>query len=141
MAEVADHTHAGPDGRRRRDHLSCGVGPSTATPAVPTAVLASAQHVAHSLCACGNPLSLNLPSADLSGPGGPGRLAAMIETYFRAGVSSACQHRQCRGNAGSAGAPDHYRHLIVRISGFSAQFIELDRETQEVLIDRAEKGY
>ena len=32
--------------------------------------------------------------------------------------------------------PDEYRNLLVRVTGFSARFVELDRETQEEIIHR-----
>ena len=141
MAEVTDHGYASPDGRRRAEHLSYGAGPSSSTAAAPTAVLSSASHVAHRLCACGNPLSLNLPAADLRGEAGLERLSALVTGYFRAGgyhlhvnTVGAAEMRKAQE------APDEHRDLIVRISGLSARFTTLGRDLQAVLIDRAEKG-
>jgi formate C-acetyltransferase len=34
--------------------------------------------------------------------------------------------------------PDKYRHLVVRVAGYSAYFTELDRELQEEVIRRTE---
>ena len=34
--------------------------------------------------------------------------------------------------------PDEYRDLVVRIGGYSAVFVELDKETQETIIARTE---
>ncbi len=36
--------------------------------------------------------------------------------------------------------PEHYRHLLVRISGYCAYFVQLDRDAQLELIERAEYG-
>jgi len=36
--------------------------------------------------------------------------------------------------------PEHYRHLLVRISGYCAYFTQLDRDAQMELIERAEYG-
>jgi formate C-acetyltransferase len=141
LAEVWDHTHATPDGRRCAEHLSYGAGPAPTTRAAPTAVLASAQHVAHRLCACGNPLELNLPTSDIHGERGMQRLSALITAYFRAGgchlhvnTVSADEMREAQVN------PEQHQNLQVRISGFSAEFVTLGQDLQDVMIGRAEHG-
>jgi formate C-acetyltransferase len=34
--------------------------------------------------------------------------------------------------------PDQYRHLVVRVAGYSAYFTELDKELQDEIIRRTE---
>ena len=37
-------------------------------------------------------------------------------------------------------SPENYKHLLVRISGYNAYFVTLNREIQMELIERAEYG-
>ena len=37
--------------------------------------------------------------------------------------------------------PDKYRNLMVRVAGYSAYFIELDREVQEDVIRRSTQSH
>jgi pyruvate-formate lyase len=37
--------------------------------------------------------------------------------------------------------PEEHQDVMVRISGFSAKFVTLDKKWQQALVDRAEKGH
>jgi formate C-acetyltransferase len=39
---------------------------------------------------------------------------------------------------GAQANPDQHRHLVVRVAGYSAYFVELDKELQEEIIRRTE---
>ncbi len=140
-ADIFSRETASPDGRRCNDLLSYGVGANLATTTTPTAVLRSACHVAHALCACGNPLAITLSPADVAGGAGRQRIAALIETYFKDGgfhlhlnVAHAKQLREAMVS------PERHGDLMLRISGFSARFIKLNPVLQQALVDRAEQG-
>ena len=140
-ADVFDHPHATPDGRRAAEHLSYGCGPALLSGGSPTAILASAAHVAHRLCACGNPLALSLQAADVQGPEGRARIKALVMGYFATGgfhvhfnLQSADALRKAKAD------PAGHRDLMIRISGLSAKYVTLQERLQDALIERAEKG-
>lgn len=137
LADVHLTGQASPDGRRRGDLVSYGCGP--ARTAAATAQLNACAHVAHRLAACGNPVLLNLNPADCRGEEGRQRLEALLLTYFAAGgshlhvnVMTADDLRAAREN------PQAHADLTVRVSGFSARFVKLDKAVQDALIARSE---
>jgi formate C-acetyltransferase len=82
--------------------------------------------------------TLTLHPTLCSGPEGAGHLRELIETYFALGG----QHLQVNiVNAETLRAaqrePDRYRGLVVRVTGYSAYFVTLDRESQDHLIAAA----
>jgi formate C-acetyltransferase len=140
-ADIWDHPYATPDGRRRSENLSYGAGPASAVATTPTSVLRSMRHVAHELCACGNPLALSLQQGDVRGEAGIQRLIALVTAYFGTGgfhlhfnVVNADDLRRARLD------PENHRDLTVRISGLSARFVCLPAAIQNALIERAEHG-
>ena len=131
---------ASPDGRHAQDPVSYGVAASGAVACPVTSLLRSASHVAHQLCACGDPLALTLQPADLSGPRGAQLIQDLVETYFNLGglhlhfnVATARQMREAQAH------PERWANLTVRVSGYSARFLTVDRRWQDVLIARAEQ--
>ena len=141
LADIYTRSHASPDGRRKDDLLSYGVGPSSSTDTTPTALMASASHVAHRLCGCGNPLALSLPRADARGQAGIALLRSLVTTYFQRGgfhvhfnVVSADELREAKAH------PERHAALTIRVSGYSARFVTLDEMLQDALIERAGKG-
>ncbi len=140
-ADVWDHAYATPDGRHARDTLSYGCGPASASGATPTAALASASHVAHALCACGNPLAIALPAKDADGETGAERLKALVLGYFEQGGFHVHFNLQSEQELHQAKAdPASYADLTIRISGLSAKFVTLPEPLQDALIERAGKG-
>jgi formate C-acetyltransferase len=132
---------ASADGRRRGDWISYGISQSTATATTPTTLLRSAAHVAQGLAACGCPLALALPVSDLRGPAGTARLGELVRTYFALGGShlhvnavTAAELREAQA------APEAHASLVVRVSGYSARFVTVDRRWQDALVARAEAG-
>ena len=140
-ADIFEHPCASPDGRRSQELVSYGAGPSAAVATTPTAVMASASHVAHDRCACGNPLAITLQRSDVGDGAGVERIRSLVQAYFAAGgfhvhfnVMSADELREAKAN------PSAHESLIVRISGYSARFTTLREEIQDALIERAERG-
>ena len=133
---------ATPDGRRDHDFISYGCGPGIfLPPGRPTSILNSVAALAHDHCACGNPLMLSLSRDGLGSASDRMALRHLIAGYFLQGgfhlhvnLAGAEELRQARRH------PEHYRELIIRISGFSAAFVTLDERWQNAIIERTEKG-
>ena len=130
-----------PDGRRRGDLISHGVGPATTVASCPTSAMAAAAHVAHDLAACGNPLAISLQPGDVAGEGGPRLIEELVRGYFAQGGShvhfNVVRPEELRA---ALAHPERYRHLTVRVSGYSARFVAVDPQWQEAIIVRAERG-
>ncbi len=64
-------------------------------------------------------------------------LEALLQTYFSCGGTQAMITTVNRDDLIAAiEHPEHYAHLIVRVGGFSARFIDLPPETQREIIQR-----
>jgi pyruvate-formate lyase len=139
--DIHDLRVASPDGRRKADFISYGAGPSAAVPTTPTAVLRSASHVAHRLCACGNPLAISLPQPPLPPEEASRLIRELVDTYF--GMGGMHVHFNTPSSADLREAqrqPGEHENLMIRVSGFSARFVRMDEQWQEALIERAEQG-
>jgi pyruvate-formate lyase len=140
-ADIYDLRVASADGRRSGDLISYGVGPSAGAATTATAVLASAAHVAHDLCACGNPLALTLPQPPLPPVEGARLIATLVDTYFGQGGFHLHFNQPSAADLRAAQQrPHEHEDLMVRVSGFSARFVHLDPRWQAALIERAESG-
>jgi pyruvate-formate lyase len=65
------------------------------------------------------------------------KLKALLNTYFAKGGTQAMITVVGRGDLEKAmKEPEKYRNLIVRVGGFSARFVELNREVQIDIINR-----
>jgi pyruvate-formate lyase len=64
-------------------------------------------------------------------------LEALLETYFAKGGAQAMITVVSRGDLERAMAePEHYRHIFVRVGGFSARFVDLPRDVQLEILQR-----
>jgi len=141
-ADIGIKLPASPDGRLSNERISYGCGPGIflKNPAL-TSILNSVANLAHSSCACGNPLTISLNKSDLRGKDGIIRLRQIIESYFGHGgfhlqlnIISAEDLRKAKSQ------PDKHQDFTVRISGYSARFVTLHPDWQDALIERTEKG-
>jgi pyruvate-formate lyase len=65
------------------------------------------------------------------------KLEALLNTYFARGGTQAMITVVSRGDLENAmREPEKYRNLIVRVGGFSARFVELDRQVQLDILNR-----
>ncbi|MGI9861501.1 pyruvate formate lyase family protein [Moorella naiadis] len=133
---------ATPDGRRKGEPMSYGTGPYQGrNQNGPTATLRSVTSFPHRLATNGTDLSLSLQPDTIKGREGTEKLAALLQTYCDLGghhimlnivdveTLRAAQRR-----------PELYRHLVVRVHGFSTYFIALDPAIQEDVITRVASG-
>lgn len=70
---------------------------------------------------------------------------AMLESFVRAYCDAGGQHLQINvvdteTLRDAQKHPENYKHLMVRVAGYSAFFIELDPRVQENIIGRTEHG-
>ncbi len=129
-----------PSGRRRGEPLASGATPVSGVALKgPTASLAStaklpARYMAN--CIANNH---KIPRSLLGQPDKRELVENLIKAYFKLGgmqVQFTVQDRQTLLDAQEN--PDAYRDLLVRVSGYSAYFRDLDRRMQDEIISRTE---
>lgn len=133
-----ENTAASPDGRRAGEPLanSMAAQQGMAT-AGPTALLRSAAKLEPRKAAAGTSLMVDLHPSALADRDSGAALAALVEAFFDLGgghlqfnIANAQTLRDAQEN------PDQHRGLIVRVAGYSAYFVTLDRAMQEHVIAR-----
>jgi formate C-acetyltransferase len=132
---------ATPDGRRAGTPLADGgLSPSAGYDRRgPTAVLRSVSKINLAWASNGTLLNMKFAPAFFEGP----HALAQFVTLLRAFTALKIPHVQF--NVVSAETlrqaqetPARYRHLVVRVAGYSAYFTELDRDLQDEIIRRTE---
>ena len=129
---------ATPDGRLAGEPTSENQGPAPGRDRIgPTATLRSLAKLPLHLTPSGGQ-TLTLHPSLFAGPDGTKHLSALMETYFSLGG----QHLQINiVNTETLRAaqrePEKYRGLVVRVTGYSAYFVALDRQSQDLLIAAA----
>lgn len=141
-ANVPLGTHVGalPNGRLSRTPLADGVSPVHGCDLHgPTAIARSVAKLDHELITNGTILNMKFTPKLLETDVGREGLAGLVRTYFDLGgwhvqfnVVSAETLRAAQKN------PAEYKGLIIRVAGYSAFFVELDRGVQDDIIDRTE---
>jgi pyruvate formate-lyase/glycerol dehydratase family glycyl radical enzyme len=129
-----------PDGRRRGMPLASSLSPAQGTDRTgPTAVIQSITRIDHRMLGNGMVLDLKFSPRYFCGETARRAFRALVETYFRLGgmeiqfnVIDRATLREAQDD------PAAHRDLIVRVSGFSAYFVDLDRATQDEIIARTE---
>jgi formate C-acetyltransferase len=130
------------DGRFSQQPLSDAASPTFGRDTHgPTAVIHSVAKLPYHLCPGGNVVNIKLHPSVLRGESGLGALAALIRTAFDLGAVELQFNTVDRKLLLAAmERPDEYRDLVVRVSGFSAHFVSLDRAVQEDVLARTEHG-
>ena len=131
---------ATPDGRHAGAPLSQGISPVQGRDRHgPTAAMQSVARLDHSLVSNGSALNLKLSPAFLQSSKGPEALAGLLSGYFRLGgmqlqwdIINNAMLRDAQQH------PEKYQDLIVRVSGYSAHFTDLERVIQDDIIARME---
>lgn len=133
-------TGATPDGRKAGEALADNISPSAGTDTKGiTAMLHSIAKIDHSSYLFGDILNVKFHPTALKGEG-ISKLAALIRTYLtdlkgwqiQFNVVSAEQLREAQKK------PEEYRDLVVKVAGYSAQFISLDKKLQGQILLRTE---
>ena len=131
---------ATPDGRHARQPLSQGISPANGRDRHgPTAALKSAAKLNHTLVSNGLALNQMLSLGAAAREHAPDVLGALVGAYFDLGGQHLQWNIVDRATLIAAQQdPEAYRGLIVRVSGYSALFTDLNRVVQDELIARTE---
>jgi len=103
-----------------------------------TASLLSCSKADFTKAACGTVLNVKL-TGDAFRQNNIEKLRALIKVYFDQGgqeIQINCVSRDILKDA--AANPDLYKNLVVRVSGFSAFFIDLTADVQNDILERTE---
>ena len=131
---------ASPDGRRKGEPLGTNYSPSLYTRIDgPMSVIAAFTKPDLKRACNGGPLTLEFHSGVFSDDEAITKVAALVKSYIDLGG------HQLQLNAVNADRmraaqkdPDSYKNLVVRIWGWSAYFVELDKPYQDHVIARTE---
>ncbi len=130
-------TAACADGRKSREALSNGLGPTNGRDKNgPTAVLNSVKKLDHRLMTNGNSLILAFHPNSLIAE----KFPALIRTFFEANGGFQVQFNVVGKDTllDAQKNPDEYRDLVVRVAGYSVFFTELSQGAQDDIINRTE---
>ncbi|MCR3955030.1 MAG: hypothetical protein NUK57_01970 [Gudongella sp.] len=135
---------ATPCGRKSGEPLSEGVSPFAGTDrSTPLAAMRSAAKLNQDIHSGGTLLNLRLNQSLVDTKRGRSNLGAMIQSFFSLGafhvqfntISTEVLRR-------AQEEPGKYKDLLVRVAGYSTQFVNLSREMQDAIIARtAHEGF
>lgn len=131
---------ATPDGRLARQPLSDAASPTFGRDVNgPTAVARSIAGLCYGRCPGGNVVNMKLHPSALAGERGVSAMAALVRGCFALGGAQLQFNTTDRATLMHAMEhPEEHRDLVVRVSGFSAYFVTLDRAVQEDILARTE---
>lgn len=129
---------ATPDGRKAKSPLTEGVSPHAGTDLTsPTAAMRSVAKINHDIHSGGTLMNVKFAPELLKSERNLKNLAAIIRAYFALGafhvqfnVISTETLRKAQER------PEEYKDLLVRVAGYSTQFVNLSREAQDAIIER-----
>ena len=136
-------TGATPDGRLAHMPVADGVSPSAGKDVKgPTAAANSVAKLDHGIASNGTLFNQKFHPTALSGEKGLENFVALIRSYFDQKGSHMQFNVVDRETLLDAQAhPDQYRHLVVRVAGYSALFTTLSKSLQDDIIRRTEQGF
>jgi len=129
---------ASADGRRARQLLTRNLNPSWGTDRQgPTAVLRSLSHIDFSGFPNGSSLDLRFDPAFLRTQAGRDAFVAFLKAFVELGVMEVQVSMVDTETLLDARAhPERHPHLIVKVAGFSARFVDLPAHEQEEIVRR-----
>ena len=132
-----------PDGRLAKEPLADGVSPRQGKDTLgPTAAANSVSKLDHFIASNGTLYNQKfLPSA-LTGDSGLKNFSGMIRGYFdRKGMHMQFNVINRDTLIKAQQNPEEYRDLVVRVAGYSAQFVVLAKDVQDDIISRTEQKF
>lgn len=131
-----------PSGRRAFTPLTDGIGATGGTDINgPTALLKSVSHIPHARYTQGTQLNMKLEPDILAGDKGITQMVYLLKSLCTLDVYHVQFNVVDRETLLEAQEkPEEYRHLLVRVAGYSAFFVELGKEVQDEIISRTEIG-
>lgn len=136
-------TGATPDGRYAYTPVADGVSPSAGRDTCgPTATANSVSKLDHYIASNGTLFNQKFHPSALAGREGLEKFVALIRTYFDQKGSHMQFNVVSRETLLDAQKhPENYRHLVVRVAGYSALFTTLSRSLQDDIINRTEQAW
>ena len=136
-------TGATPDGRYAHTPVADGVSPSAGRDTHgPTAAANSVARLDHYIVSNGTLFNQKFHPSALAGRQGLENFAALIRAYFDQKGSHMQFNVVSRETLLDAQKnPENYKHLVVRVAGYSALFTTLSRSLQDDIINRTEQGF
>ena len=136
-------TGATPDGRLAYQPVADGVSPSAGKDVNgPTAAANSVSRLDHYIASNGTLFNQKFHPSALSGRNGLENFVGLIRSYFDP------KGRHLQFNVVSRETlldaqkhPEQYKHLVVRVAGYSALFTTLSKSLQDDIIRRTEQGF
>lgn len=137
---LGESVGATPDGRLAGQPLPDGVSPSRGMDTKgPTAAANSVAKLDHFLASNGTLFNQKFHPAALKGDEGLHHLAALLRGYFdQKGMHVQFNVVDRNTLLAAQKEPEKYRDLVVRVAGYSAQFVSLDKSVQDDIILRTE---
>lgn len=134
-------TGATPDGRKAKTPLADGVSPTAGMDQNgPTAVMNSVAKLDHFIASNGTLLNQKFHPSVLQGEQGLNNLMNLIRGYFeKKGMHVQFNVVSKELLLKAQKNPGEYRNLVVRVAGYSAQFVTLDKSVQDDIINRTEQ--
>lgn len=134
-------TGATPDGRLAGKPVADGVSPSAGKDTHgPTATANSVARLDHFIASNGTLFNQKFHPSALSGRKGLENFVALIRSYFDQKGSHMQFNVVSRETLLDAQKhPENYKHLVVRVAGYSALFTTLSRSLQDDIINRTEQ--
>ncbi len=136
-------TGATPDGRLAGTPVADGVSPSAGKDVNgPTAAANSVARLDHYIASNGTLFNQKFHPSALSGREGLEKFVALIRAYFDQKGSHMQFNVVSRETLLDAQKnPEKYKHLVVRVAGYSALFTTLSRSLQDDIINRTQQGF
>lgn len=134
-------TGASADGRFAGEPLADGVSPTSGRDTNgPTAAMNSVAKLDHHIASNGTLLNQKFHPSAVAGEEGLRNLSALVRGYFEQKgmhVQFNVISREILQDAQKN--PEKYKNLVVRVAGYSAHFVSLDKTIQEDIISRTEQ--
>lgn len=133
---------ASPDGRKAGEPLSDAASPTYGRDRMgPTYTIRSVTKPDYTRVACGTVVNQKYSPAAFHGEANINRLCALVRVYFNNGGQEMQINAVSREVLIDAMAhPENHQDLVVRVSGFSAYYTQLERDIQLDILSRTEQA-
>ncbi|WP_350446025.1 formate C-acetyltransferase/glycerol dehydratase family glycyl radical enzyme [Anaeromonas gelatinilytica] len=133
---------ATPCGRKAKEPLSEGVSPFAGSDtSTPLAAMRSAAKLNQDVHSGGTLLNLRLNEDLVNTKRGQSNLGSMIQSFFALGAFHVQFNTISTETLRKAQErPEYYKNLLVRVAGYSTQFVNLSRAMQDAIIARTAHG-